>query len=623
MSDESSPNNPFNLDDFFASLSFPKIFTTFRSAVQPSKLTLALLGVLCFFAGGWVLDSLTPTSSRVTINTPRVVDAPKDHLDAYVRHWENRDTYNDLVAEANESELKKLVRSAGLNLDDDADLNDVKKKYSNNLDRTLEILEDRFNQRKKAIRNTTDDKRQQKRAIEKIHSAYRSLFGAALWGSANLKDINDWNNRLIVEDTSKTGEDRANERENVLDDKKAVRRTARLAKAYHLKKAQDGRGIFATSVGFASQRFGSAVGALVLGDFKSLKNQVVDSIRGVCWIITYHPIFAILLTALTLLTWALFGGAICRIAALQFSRDERLGPIPALKFSLSRLVSFFTAPLVPIAIIAFFALLFLVSGLVAAIPVFGEIITGLLFPLALGVGFIIALIVIRLVAGANLMYPTIAVEGSDSIDAISRSFSYVFTKPWRMAFYTLLALVYGVICYLFVRLFAFLLLKSVRIPLVSMNLDSSSAGGIRGKLDAIWPDPSFGHLHPTINYMALNWSESFAAFLIWFWVVIIVCLVLAFIISFFFSANTTIYFLLRKSVDRTEYEEVFLEENGEELPPLETDETPSDQDETPPDQDETPPESEDTEKEKKPRKTRKKPGAEDSTTDDKEDDKEE
>ena len=35
------------------------------------------------------------------------------------------------------------------------------------------------------------------------------------------------------------------------------------------------------------------------------------------------------------------------------------------------------------------------------------------------------------VGGFGLMYPTVAVEGSDSFDAISRSFSYVFARPWR------------------------------------------------------------------------------------------------------------------------------------------------------------------------------------------------
>ena len=62
------------------------------------------------------------------------------------------------------------------------------------------------------------------------------------------------------------------------------------------------------------------------------------------------------------------------------------------------------------------------------------------------------LVLLGTVGGFNLMYPTIAVEGSDSFDAISRTFSYVYARPWRMLFYTLVAIVYGALCYLFVRL---------------------------------------------------------------------------------------------------------------------------------------------------------------------------
>ncbi|MCH9023204.1 MAG: hypothetical protein IID32_10645, partial [Planctomycetes bacterium] len=545
---------------------------------------------------------------------------PKDHLIAYVNHWGELGSYNDLVFEANQSKLENLNRSADLGFDiDDDDLADIKDEYSDKLDEAFEILGDRFNQQEKNIKEANqDDKEKRVREIEQADIAYRSLFQAVLSGSAESKDIDGWISRLIVVDNSKTGEERDKERKNVLDDKDDVKKAIRLAQAYHLKKAQNGRGIFISSVSFAGEKFTSAVNAIVVLDFKSLKVQGIDSIRGFCWIITCHPIFAIFLILLTLCTWSLFGGAICRMAAVQFARDDRLGPIPALRFSLSRMLSLIIAPLTPIAFIGMVSLLILAGGFVAAIPAIGEIMAGLLFPLALIAGIFIALAIIGLVAGVNLMYPTIAVEGSESLDSLSRSFSYVYTKPWRMGFYTALAVGYGAVCYLFVRLFAFLLLMSVRIPLVSMNLDSSSAGDVRGKLDAIWPAPDFGHLHPNINYMALGFSESIGAFFIWFWVVIVSCIVLAFVISFFFSANTVIYFLMRKQVDRTDYEEVFFEEDPDELPPLETDETVSDQEESPK-KDEPSSDTEETEKPKKPkkpRKPRKKTTDEDSSSDD-------
>src|SRR6185436_225773 len=99
-----------------------------------------------------------------------------------------------------------------------------------------------------------------------------------------------------------------------------------------------------------------------------------------------------------------------------------------------------------------------VGGVAFLIPQIGEIVVGIFFFLALAAGFVITLVILGAAGGFNLMYPTIAVEGSDSFDAISRSFSYVYARPWRMLFYTLVAVLYGALCYVFVRLFIFLLL---------------------------------------------------------------------------------------------------------------------------------------------------------------------
>src|SRR4029079_17405138 len=85
-------------------------------------------------------------------------------------------------------------------------------------------------------------------------------------------------------------------------------------------------------------------------------------------------------------------------------------------------------------------------------------VVSILFVLALVVGFVITLVALGTVGGFNLMYPTVAVEGSDSFDAISRSFSYVFARPWRMLFYTAVAIAYGALTYLFVRFFIYIVL---------------------------------------------------------------------------------------------------------------------------------------------------------------------
>jgi hypothetical protein len=176
-------------------------------------------------------------------------------------------------------------------------------------------------------------------------------------------------------------------------------------------------------------------------------------------------------------------------------------------------------------------------------------------------------VLLGLVGGFNLMYPTIAVEGSDSFDAISRSFSYVFARPWRMLFYTLVAIVYGALTYTFVRMFIWLVLALTHY-FVGWWLGGQPErhwAGVPGEAAAIWPAPRMDVLPYNVNYDGLKWSEDFAAGMISFWVYLVIGLLGAYAISFYFSANTIIYYLMRREVDATELEDVYVEETDDEF----------------------------------------------------------
>lgn len=176
--------------------------------------------------------------------------------------------------------------------------------------------------------------------------------------------------------------------------------------------------------------------------------------------------------------------------------------------------------------------------------------------LALIAGLLIAVVSIGTAAGFNLMFPAVAYDGSDCFDAISRSFSYVYTKPWQMGFYTAIAAVYGAICYTFVRFFAFLLLWSThRFLQLGVWVDNSSKEV--NKLTAIWPEPSFMYLRGSSALATANWSESIAAFLVWLVLLVVTGLVVSFAISFYFSANTIIYSLMRNRVDNTALDDIY------------------------------------------------------------------
>jgi len=57
----------------------------------------------------------------------------------------------------------------------------------------------------------------------------------------------------------------------------------------------------------------------------------------------------------------------------------------------------------------------------------------------------------------------------------------------------------------------------------------------------------------------MNWSQSIASFLIHLTVLFIVGIVVAFVISFYFSASTIIYALMRDSVDKVPIDEIYIQ----------------------------------------------------------------
>jgi hypothetical protein len=281
-----------------------------------------------------------------------------------------------------------------------------------------------------------------------------------------------------------------------------------------------------------------------------------------------HPLYAVLFFAWFLLVWSLFGGAIARIAAVHVARDEKLSVRQALRFSISKVLSFLFAPLIPLMIILAIGVVVAATGLLLLyIKWAGPVVMGLVFFLALLAGFIMTLVALGTVGGFNLMFPTVAVEGSDSFDAISRSFSYVFARPWRMLFYTAVSIAYGALTYLFVRLFIFVLLLTTHY-FVGWFLPNSGQPNRywNGPSDAvIWPAPTWDNLTYDVNYAGLKTSEDIAAGAVSFWVYLTIGLLGAFAISFYFSANTIIYYLMRREVDATELDDVYVEETEDEF----------------------------------------------------------
>jgi hypothetical protein len=281
---------------------------------------------------------------------------------------------------------------------------------------------------------------------------------------------------------------------------------------------------------------------------------------GPTWLIRAHLLYAVLFAAIFLVLWGVFAGAIARIAAVHVARDEKISVRQAVSFSTSKVLSFVFAPLIPVIIITVFGLAIAFGALLFYIPYIGPIAAACLFVIWLLASFLMTLAATGMIAGLNLMYPTIAVEGSDSFDAISRSFSYVFTRPWRMILYSVVALVYGAFCYVFLHLFVLAMLK-----LTHLFATLWLKGQPGTYFPLIWPSPDLRSLIYTPAYSSLKFSDRLAAGIISFWIYLLIALLASFVISFYFSASTIIYTLMRAEVDATDLGDVYVDETEEDF----------------------------------------------------------
>lgn len=261
--------------------------------------------------------------------------------------------------------------------------------------------------------------------------------------------------------------------------------------------------------------------------------------------------------------WSLAGGAITRISAIDYAKDESIRLIDALKFSREKFWSYFWSPLVPVIGVFFFALCNVVGGLLGRIPVFGEILIAIGFPFALISGFLMVFIGMIGVLGLCFMFPTISAEGSDAFDAMSRAYSYVLSRPKQFILYCIINMLYGLVCLIFIACIAWLM---VRLSFYTVGI------GMGQKFSLIQSFISqkcniaclgFCNTPSTqlpVSIASLNWSLKFLAGMLIVHIVLIKLAVWTFVLTYLFSAKTIIYFLLRKDIDSTDISDVYTEE---------------------------------------------------------------
>jgi hypothetical protein len=287
-----------------------------------------------------------------------------------------------------------------------------------------------------------------------------------------------------------------------------------------------------------------------------------------------------------LLVWGVFGGAIARIAALKFTRDEAPDLPGALRHSVSKVSSYSMAPLLALAGAAVFGVQLAILGWVMQLD-FLAMVAGFAWPFTLLLGLLMAILLIGALAGWPLMWATVGVEGTDAFDALSRSYAYVYQRPLRLLWYVLFAAVLAAVSMFIVKLFATSAI-SLGNWSVSWGLDEASYRRVVNPIPGVpVAEPSVGAASAAIPANSeiaveegpaltgeaapkeLAGSEWMAAKAIRFWKSLLGALAAGYQAGFLFVAAVGVYLLLRKDIDGAEMDEVYVEDEPEfGMPPL-------------------------------------------------------
>ncbi len=562
-------------------LPFVRLFRTFRLALNVNRLALGLAAVIIVYTAGVVLDGLwgragaavvTPFAGRAVTEVGMYAKLNQNEFEAWLREASasNQQRAIQVLLDANkastheearqllqENTLSELILTAGFRKD---------------IGQYEELIDSWLNHRRTAIEDDESAKVGETDLVKAADTLRLMLNG---YFPDNITVANEGNAAI----RTLNGDPLDIPMEQVKQLKELLTRRAQLHQYERLEPVgpfysfirHERRSFAAAIEGVCAGRWGFSGGTLDAEP--AMAGSVLSAGRGVFWLVTRRPWYFVLFSLVNLLVFAYFGGAICRSAAVQSAREQSISLGESLQFVRERYTGFVTAPLLPVGLFIGIMLIMGICGWIGGlVPYLGEFLTGLFYGLAILGGFVMAMVAFASVLGFPLMWPTIACEGSDGFDALSRSFSYVGSRIWHYLFYGFTLLVFGGFAYVVVRLIVLLTLKLAHTGTgFGMNVFSGGELDHVWNLNVMWSMPAWADLSllPSTREVPL-WGEFFTGptsggewigtIFMMLWIFLFVGGLVAFTVSYFYCGATQMYFLLRRDVDANDYDELYYEE---------------------------------------------------------------
>ncbi len=225
--------------------------------------------------------------------------------------------------------------------------------------------------------------------------------------------------------------------------------------------------------------------------------------------------------------WSLAGTILCRRSATLFVGNDESSVHSAIQYGLVRFRASASAPLIPLFTALIIGLLIAGIGFVGKLPFLGLLWLTIASPVVMILGFAIAFLLLVSTIGWPLMVAAVATDDCDSFGALSRAYSCLTGRPWHAFGFGLISLFVGSILMSVANLFIETAI------MCAMSCSGFGRGAELAQSSLLFPLTQLSHI--VLSGVG---------------------------ISFFWSAATVIYLLLRQEVDRMPLERLALDDDA-------------------------------------------------------------
>ncbi len=264
----------------------------------------------------------------------------------------------------------------------------------------------------------------------------------------------------------------------------------------------------------------------------------------------------------SLFVWTFVGLAITRVSLIRLTRNEQTDMDEAFGFAMEKWLTAAGAIGIPLIAVAVLCIPGFLLGVVMGFDA-GVLFAGVVWVFVLAIATAMGMLLFGLMFGWPLMVSSVACEGQNSFDAMTRAYAYVFQRPLHYVMYSVVAILFGGFCWLIVA--------TMTNGIVDLSFWASSWGTNLVSTDRIDLINGITDAPPSTPE---SWSMSSGRNMIGLWNALFRTLAAAFVYGLFWCMASAVYLLLRKDVDETEMDEIFIDDQKRtyELPPLQSDE---------------------------------------------------